>query len=156
MRRASALAGKMTGRSGTCIDRRSLLLGRIAGKDPGGSQGAATYPRQFLRQINVARCIGCDVCTRVCPTGAMRIEQQEQQAFYLVDPGLCDGCGMCLDLCEVGAIEMTDGTPATRPQLVKLLSRQCRRCGAPFHLPHSAGGEDSLCRICAARTSWRR
>lgn len=144
---------RMAGRPEICIDRRSLLLGRILPGNEARSKEQA-YTRRFLRQINVDRCVGCDVCTRICPPGAMRLERRGQQAFYLIEPGLCDGCGICLELCEAGAIDMADRTPATRPQLVSLLTLQCRRCGVPFHLPRMLEGEETLCRICAAREPW--
>lgn len=136
---------------GTRLDRRSLLLGRIRPRlEP--ASGMAANATQYLRQINVDRCVGCDVCARICPPGALRIHHEDQRTFYVVDPARCDGCGLCLELCEVGAINMTRERPYAGVKVVELFSAQCQRCGAPFHLPRNVSSGTSLCRICAARS----
>lgn len=150
MRRASDPAGNVAG-FGAGLDRRALLLGRLAGSADAGDGAGQAIPQHYLRQINGIRCTGCDVCTRVCPQQALRLHQQDQRTFYVVEPGLCDGCGVCVELCEAGAIDMAEKRISARPQLVELFSRRCRGCHVSFHLPRKPGEADSLCRICAVR-----
>ncbi|HET7839696.1 MAG TPA: 4Fe-4S binding protein [Rectinemataceae bacterium] len=40
-------------------------------------------------------CLGFGTCARVCPLGAIRMED----GLARVDPGLCTGCGLCVPVC---------------------------------------------------------
>lgn len=150
MRRVQVLGGRMV-RAGPLVDRRALLLGRFCGRT--GAQSPVDQPElgPFLLQINSERCVGCDVCIRICPQEALRLLEQEERAFYVIDSGRCDGCGFCLELCERDAIEMLRGSLAPAPQLIELTERSCTGCGVPFHVPLKQVASGSLCQICAAR-----
>lgn len=52
----------------------------------------------------VENCIKCSKCTKVCPTGAIKIEKNE----YKIDLKKCIFCGNCAFYCPVNAIKMTD------------------------------------------------
>ena len=54
-----------------------------------------------LAEIITDKCIGCQVCTGVCPVGA--IEMAEGTAR--IDPEICIGCGKCVDVCPVDSIK---------------------------------------------------
>ena len=47
------------------------------------------------------RCTACSVCTKACPTAAIRVH--EGGGIHLVDS--CIGCGECIRVCPAGAIE---------------------------------------------------
>lgn len=61
-----------------------------------GGEGA----RASAYQIDPARCIGCQACREVCPTGCISGESPRA-----IDPARCIHCGNCADACPVGAVE---------------------------------------------------
>jgi len=56
-------------------------------------------------------CLGLEDCVRVCPTGAMAIDQDKHVA--VVDWETCIGCGLCVAACPQGLTELI---PANTPQ----------------------------------------
>lgn len=61
-----------------------------------GGEGA----RASAYQIDPARCIGCQACREVCPTGCISGESP-----HAIDPAHCIHCGNCANACPVGAVE---------------------------------------------------
>lgn len=66
------------------------FLVRCSNKD----RGAKTR-----KQCDVG-CIGCMKCTRVCPTGAIKVEEN----LARIDPDTCISCGACAEVCPVKCI----------------------------------------------------
>ncbi len=58
-----------------------------------------TQKRPPMR-VNPGACLGCGYCERVCPTGAIRVEDTAR-----IDPTVCIGCGSCAGRCPAGAID---------------------------------------------------
>ncbi len=56
-------------------------------------------------------CIGCLICQKNCPTGAISGELKGMQE---VDPEKCIDCGLCGKLCPKGAIQDMDGIALTK------------------------------------------
>ncbi len=50
-------------------------------------------------QIDTEKCMGCGMCIRVCPFGALVMEN-----FVAVALDSCTLCGLCVDACAFGAI----------------------------------------------------
>lgn len=46
-------------------------------------------------------CIGCTMCARQCPTGAI---SGTPKALHTVNPELCIDCGVCGKVCPKGAV----------------------------------------------------
>ena len=53
--------------------------------------------------INPSDCIGCTICSRVCPVAAISGERKHP---HVIDPLVCIKCGACVAKCTIGAIEV--------------------------------------------------
>ena len=49
---------------------------------------------------NVDECIGCHACEKICPTGAITVENN----LARVDQEKCIRCGACVEKCPTHAI----------------------------------------------------
>lgn len=58
----------------------------------------------FLPRIDIAKCIGCELCVRVCPNGALGLVNN---APAVTSPDACDYTGACQEICPTGAISLT-------------------------------------------------
>ena len=64
---------------------------------------------KFRGKPVVEGCIGCGMCTKVCPTDAISYERDEQGKIYSykIDLKKCMFCGNCEYYCPKGAIKMS-------------------------------------------------
>ncbi len=51
--------------------------------------------------IDPAKCKGCTLCLKKCPTGAITGERKKA---HVIDPSKCISCGACAATCKLGAI----------------------------------------------------
>ena len=66
------------------------------GKCPAGKCKALM---QYI--ISEEKCIGCTLCSRVCPVDAIT---GDKKAAHVIDQDLCIKCGACMEKCKFGAI----------------------------------------------------
>jgi len=89
------------------------------------------------------RCIGCNICVKICPEEALKLSKAIVQNGKLlkkgiidIDAGKCTLCGECVVLCPVNAIEMFRNEKETIPvieaeafpTLLKKIAVNVRNC----------------------------
>ena len=57
-------------------------------------------------KIILEKCTGCTLCVRVCPFGAIKVENKKA----VIDLSKCNLCGACVDSCKFSAIVLNKGT----------------------------------------------
>ena len=53
--------------------------------------------------VSKKKCVGCEKCKEVCPTGAIEIKENGEVE---INPFLCEGCGVCELVCPANAIKI--------------------------------------------------
>lgn len=66
----------------------------------------AVVTSPFLAEINGGNCIGCGLCSKRCPIGAIEVRGKKKEAKAVVDERACLGCGVCKPACANGALRM--------------------------------------------------
>jgi energy-converting hydrogenase A subunit P len=78
-----------------------------------------------------AGCTACEVCARVCPTGALKIGESAASWALMFQFSRCVGCGVCVEVCQPRVLrfaEAMSALPEART-LVTLHARAKQRCG---------------------------
>lgn len=112
---------------------------------------AGEGPVPHAIHLDRSRCVACHACARICPDGAIRLE--EAVPAYLLDHAACTGCGLCVDVCDRDAVRLLDWMPGEQAML-PLRSGVCPHCGTAYHAPAETAG--ARCRVCAERPANKR
>ncbi len=98
--------------------------------------------------MNEEACTACQMCYRVCPTGALSSDTKNSKIDF--DPFLCIKCSICHDVCAPDAITLSSSYnikeffEPTLQNLIAFNVRRCDECNAVF----STNTEDTLCHRC--------
>jgi 4Fe-4S ferredoxin len=65
------------------------------------------YVDQVKLRLDKTACLKCDICSLVCPRGAVAIIPGEEDLEVAIDPRLCLLCEICAHFCPVGAVTLT-------------------------------------------------
>jgi formate hydrogenlyase subunit 6/NADH:ubiquinone oxidoreductase subunit I len=57
----------------------------------------------YVPQIDSARCIGCELCVKLCPSDALGMINDIATVTAAED---CDYAGICQEICPTGAISL--------------------------------------------------
>lgn len=83
-----------------------------------------------------AGCTVCEACFRVCPTGAIQIEENPCDWQLKFQPDRCVACEACLEVCQPHVLDADasfDARPERPPRVLLALSKQrCERCDRHF------------------------
>mgnify|MGYP003298519637 CR=1 FL=1 len=66
-------------------------------------EGGESPQKRVRYSIDAAKCKGCTICARKCPSGAIAGAVRQPHA---IDGAKCVYCGQCLAACRFGAIEL--------------------------------------------------
>lgn len=127
-------------------DKRKILLTTL--KHAGVPDRFEVLPEEevsFISQKFVdAQCTNCQICYRVCPTGALSTDKKFSLIHF--DAMLCLKCHLCHDVCEPDAIHLQPGFEIkeffepTQRTLAAFEIKRCNECGNPFTY---TGGEQT-------------
>ncbi|MBK8638284.1 MAG: 4Fe-4S ferredoxin [Chromatiaceae bacterium] len=130
-------------------EQRELLgiVGKLANAEPFLLRPHQALP---LMDLDLAPgCTACEACFRVCPTGALLVEESAERWALSFDFNRCVACEVCLEVCQPGVLRPLDPIDAaSRPARIRLhgLTKQrCTRCDRHFVSPDPR----ELCDICA-------
>ena len=54
--------------------------------------------------VDLERCVRCGKCEKVCPTGAIMVDED----IFRVDSSRCNECRQCVDRCRQSALSLRD------------------------------------------------
>ncbi|MBA7623628.1 Ion-translocating oxidoreductase complex subunit B [subsurface metagenome] len=63
------------------------------------------YAEATVSHVNEELCVGCGVCSSLCPYEAIEIITEDGKRISKVNEALCKGCGTCVAACPSGAMD---------------------------------------------------
>ena len=94
-------------------------------------------------------CTLCEACFRVCPTGAIEIEQNPHDWALTFQTDRCVACEVCLEVCQPRVLDARASFNARPGQraitLIKQATQRCARCDRHFVSPTP----QKTCPICS-------
>lgn len=103
-----------------------------------------------LMQLSLqSGCTLCEACFRVCPTGAIQIEQNPHDWALTFQIDRCVACEVCLEVCQPRVLDAQPSCDARPGQpamtLIKQAMQRCARCDRHFVSPTP----QKTCTVCS-------
>ncbi|OGT99654.1 MAG: hypothetical protein A2X80_11740 [Geobacteraceae bacterium GWB2_52_12] len=143
--------------------KRSLLLDCLRDGDSWSPDSGLQAPREvrvssadsIMANIEVSQgCTACGVCATLCPTGALKLSDNEEMVHLGFKPHLCTNCRVCEETCMPKALHLKEEVLLNRlleDQEIKLFEarkKTCLTCRTDF-----AGESSDVCPLCTGRRS---
>ena len=127
-----------------CPPRPQNLLKAIIsalGCEPLPADDFWKIPEEFRGMIkhDEEKCIGCGSCVEMCPSFAIRLEEDANRKDIVFNLAKCSYCGQCEEVCPVDAINLVEEpTPIYKDRNLGLLHgcmarEMCKVCGRFWH-----------------------
>lgn len=120
---------------------------QVAALDAAANRHGTVIPAEFYPRVQVTgACVDHRICTAICPTGALKVDEAQGAASLTFTGEACIGCSACVRACPEGALGFEPhGGERARMQLVRHERASCAECGDIF-TPRDAG--ETLCMSC--------
>lgn len=109
-----------------------------AAQRKGRRRTARRCTAQHFPVVAQAQCTLCGFCVQRCPTGALMIDEDEEETVLLLSADRCSGCSKCVKVCETEAMQMerapqgpVEGMPGGWQPLQRSPRARCPACGEP-------------------------
>lgn len=136
--------------------RRKELLILTKGLEPNvRNVSLEDYPILDL-QIDKALCNLCEVCSVMCPTGALRYAEKGNRGSIDFSLGRCTGCRLCIEVCPNSCVSSSNARlgdiNSGESVLVQKKIYKCKSCNFKFVHDASCSGEE-VCSMCVKKRS---
>jgi ferredoxin len=126
---------------------RARRLQRYAAAVQSGFSGDFSADLKQLPRIQLdqQRCDASGVCSKICPTDALKLTDQGVLSFTSLD---CISCGFCISHCPEQALVMTDSSDFGTWVLRENPVVACFDCGREFSSPRLDSDATPICPAC--------
>ncbi len=133
------------------LPAQRLLLARLLLKLGEPSIDSTNLAGLPVAEVKISeQCSACGLCSKFCPTGALKSEASDDDIKFTFTTIYCIACGICQRVCPGDAIRLSYQISTARlvdqePEV--LLYRElapCTMCGAPC----ASNGPEPLCFVC--------
>ncbi len=133
------------------LPAQRLLLARLLLKLGEPSMDSSNLARLPVAEVKISeQCSACGLCSKFCPTGALKGEASDDDIRLTFTTIYCIACGICRKVCPSDAIKLSYEIDTTRliDQESKVLLycelAPCTICGASC----ASDGPEPLCFVC--------
>jgi Pyruvate/2-oxoacid:ferredoxin oxidoreductase delta subunit len=100
--------------------------------------------RQFFAvTLDIDKCTLCSACLRLCPTVAMKYQQQQ----FIIENARCVGCRLCEDACPESALTVNDHVGQNTVGAFPFVPHTCTYCRSNYLTVSSQSGLCPACRV---------
>ncbi len=136
------------------LPARRLLLAQLLLKLGKPAKGSLNLDRLPMAQVKFSdHCSACGLCSKFCPTGALKSEASDDDIKFTFTTIYCIACGICRKVCPNDAIKLSCEISTARlieqePEvLMRCAAALCAVCGVPC----ASNGPQPLCFVCRKR-----